>query len=62
LYALDHHDDLAPVRQKAAEHVLHGLDSWEESMGKVAKFIFNPPTECQKSLPFGHRFTATKAH
>jgi glycosyltransferase involved in cell wall biosynthesis len=62
LYALDHHDDLASVRQKAAEHVLHGLDSWEESMGKVAKFIFNPPTECQKSLPFGHRFTATKTH
>jgi glycosyltransferase involved in cell wall biosynthesis len=62
LYALDHHDDLAPIRQKAADYVLHGMDSWEVSMGKVAKFIFNPPAEFQKSVPFGNRFTATQAH
>ena len=61
-YALDHHDDLAPLRQKAADYVLHGLDRWDVSMGRVARFMFNPPAEFQKSVPFGNRFTATKAY
>jgi hypothetical protein len=60
-YALDHHDDLAPLRQKAADCVLYGLESWDVSMGRVARFMFNPPAEFQKSVPLGHRFIATKA-
>jgi O-antigen biosynthesis protein len=62
LYALEHHDDLASLRQKAADYVLHGLDSWEVSLAKVARFMFNPPPELQNSVPFGNRFAATKAH
>jgi SAM-dependent methyltransferase len=61
-HALDHHDELWPLRQKAADYVLYGLDSWEESMRKAAEFMFNPPAEFQKSVPFGTRFTATEAH
>jgi SAM-dependent methyltransferase len=61
-YALDHHDELWPLRQNAADYVLYGLDSWEESMSKVARFMFNPPAELQKSVPLSDRFTATEAH
>jgi glycosyltransferase involved in cell wall biosynthesis len=61
-YALDHHEELAPLRQKAADYVLHSLDSWDVSMGRVTRFMFNPPAEFQKSVPFGHRFIATRAH
>jgi glycosyltransferase involved in cell wall biosynthesis len=61
-YALDHHEELAPLRQKAADYVLHSLDSWDVSMGRVTRFMFNPPAEFQKFVPFGHRFIATRAH
>ena len=59
-YALDHHDDLAPLREKAATYVLDNLDSWDVSMDRVARFMFAPPTEFQKRVPFGNRFTATR--
>ena len=60
-YAIDRHDDLAPLRRRAADYVLHGLDSWKGSMGKVATFMFSPPAEFHKFEPLGNRFTAIKA-
>lgn len=59
-YALDHYDNLAPIRQRAANHVLSNLDDWDVSLGAVARFMMNPPTDFQSRIPFGTTFSATR--
>lgn len=59
-YALDHDDDLAQMRQKAANYVSSELDDWDTSLATVAKFMMDPPADFQKRTPFGTSFLAIK--
>lgn len=59
-YALDQHEELAPLRQRAAEHVLSGFDDWDASLGTVADFMLNPPADFQNRTPFGANFLAAR--
>ena len=40
-YGLDHYDELAPLRQRAADQMA-SLGDWDSSLDKVAKFILKP--------------------
>jgi glycosyltransferase involved in cell wall biosynthesis len=59
-YALDNYDALAPLRQKAADQIQFGVGDWDESLGMVGEFIFNPPTDFQSKTPFDDHFLALK--
>jgi SAM-dependent methyltransferase len=61
-YALERHEELAPLRQRAAEHVLSSLDDWDTNLGAVADFMFHPPAQFQNRMPFGAHFLAATPH
>ncbi|SOD41709.1 Glycosyltransferase involved in cell wall bisynthesis [Nitrosovibrio sp. Nv4] len=42
-YGLDHYDELASLRQRAANQILADAGDWDTSLGEVAKFILEPP-------------------
>jgi O-antigen biosynthesis protein len=42
-YGLDHYDELASLRQRAANQILADAGNWDSSLGEVAKFILEPP-------------------
>lgn len=42
-YGLDHHDELAPLRQRATNQILADAGDWNASLREVAKFILEPP-------------------
>lgn len=43
-YALDHYDELDPIRQRAAKDIFEDAGDWDSSLGEVAKFILEPPS------------------
>ena len=52
-YGLDHYDELAPLRQRAAKQILTDTGDWDSSLSEVAQFILKPPTVLpHKQLPF----------
>lgn len=59
-YALDHYDDLAPLRQRAANDIFNDSGDWDSSLGEVAKFILEPPVAPHHSQPFCSSFVATR--
>jgi glycosyltransferase involved in cell wall biosynthesis len=44
-YGLDHYDELAPLRQRAATQIFADAGDWDNSLSKVARFILDPPAE-----------------
>ena len=42
-YALDHYDELAPLRQRATNDIFDDAGDWDSSLGEVVKFILEPP-------------------
>ena len=59
-YALDHYDDLAPLRQRATEDIFDKAGDWDSSLGEVVKFIFNPPAVPHHMQPFCSTLKATR--
>ncbi len=59
-YVLDNYDNLAPLRQRAADYISSELDNWDISLGKVINFMMNPPTDFQHHNPFGRNFVAVR--
>ncbi|MBC7489049.1 MAG: glycosyltransferase family 4 protein [Glaciimonas sp.] len=58
-YALDHYDDLAPLRQRAANDIFDNAGDWDSSLGEVAKFVFDQPIAAHHTQPIGSLFVAT---
>ena len=58
-YALDHYDELEPLRQRAAKSIFSDTGDWDSSLGEVAKFIFDPPITPHHIQPIGSLFVAT---
>lgn len=52
-YGLDHYDELAPLRKRAAIQILTDAGDWDSSLSEVAKFILEPPVEFFNRQPFG---------
>lgn len=59
-YALDHYDDLAPLRQRAANDIFNDSGDWDSSLSEVAKYMVAPPTMPQHAQPWGSSFVATR--
>lgn len=51
-YALEHYDDLAYIRQRAADQILEEAGDWDTSLSEVAKFILAPPSALHCREPF----------
>jgi glycosyltransferase involved in cell wall biosynthesis len=61
-YALSYHDDLTPLRERAAKYVLSSLDDWDTSLSAVADFMLNPPAGFKNRRSFGANFLAAKSN
>lgn len=59
-YALDHYDELAPLRERAAKGIFEDSGDWDSSLGEVSKFILKPPSFPQNIQPICGSFVATK--
>lgn len=59
-YALDHYDELAPLRQRAANDIFDDAGDWDSSLGEVVKFILEPPLAPRHMPPICSTFTATR--
>jgi glycosyltransferase involved in cell wall biosynthesis len=59
-YALEHYDELAPLRERAANEILHEASDWDKSLGEVAQFLLEPPAKLQHAQPYYSSFLATK--
>jgi glycosyltransferase involved in cell wall biosynthesis len=59
-YALDHYDELAPLRQRAANDIFDDAGDWDNSLGEVVKFILEPPSAPHHLQPICSTFTATR--
>lgn len=60
-YALEHYDEHAPVREKAAAQIFTELKSWDENLSVVADFMFSPPPLEAAAASFAGRFRAMAA-
>lgn len=57
-YALDHYDELSPLREKAAAQIFSEVKGWDENLSVVADFMFAPPSLDVSTGGFASRFRA----
>jgi len=58
-YALDHYDELAPLRERATKDIFEDSGDWDSSLSEVAKFILEPPLAPQNIQLICGSFVAT---
>lgn len=58
IYALEHDDELQPMRDRASAGLEEGLSDWDQSMRRVADFVYAPPDEIVHQPAFGRAFLA----
>jgi glycosyltransferase involved in cell wall biosynthesis len=59
-YALDHYEELAPLRARATKDIFEDSGDWDNSLSEVAKFILEPPTALKNIQAKCSAFVATK--
>jgi hypothetical protein len=42
-YALDHYDELASLRERAATQIFTDTGDWDNNLSEVARFMLRPP-------------------
>ncbi len=59
-YALDHYDELAPLRQRAINDIYDNAGDWDDSLSEVVSFILKPPSVNQPKETICNSFFATR--
>ena len=59
-YALEHYDDLAHIRQRAADQILADAGDWDSSLNEVADFILSPPAALHGQEPLCSSLIVTR--